>query len=121
MFFLGQLGVFWCVDLIRVGHRRNFFAGFAEKVGQAPEGRGFAQRGQPSSDDFDFDSDEGWSAVDARGRPLAGQSKAAAFHKGAKGSDAEGRRPLGLDMVPPIAAFAGFQSRRGLDLSQMLL
>lgn len=91
---------------------RNFFAGFAEKVGQTPESRGFAQRGQPSSDDFDFDSDEGWSAVDARGRPLAGQSlAAAAFRKGAKGLDAEGRRPLGLDMVPPIAAFAGFQSR----------
>ena len=58
--------------------------------------------------------------MDARGRPLAGQSlAAAAFRKGAKGLDAEGRRPLGLDMVPPIAAFAGFQSRLGLDLSQM--
>eukprot|EP00435_Cladocopium_sp_Y103_P048580 s898_g14.t1 len=91
---------------------RNFFAGFAETVGQTQESRGFAQRGQPTSSDFDFESDEGWSAVDARGRPLAGPSAAAAFRKGPQGSDAvEGRRPLGLDMVPPIAAFAGFQSR----------
>ena len=88
---------------------RNFFAGFAERVGgELPKPQTKLSRPPLSSEEFDDDSDEAWSAVDARGRPLAGQAAAAAAFR------SEATRPQ-LD-VPPIAAFAGFQSRWGLAL-----
>ena len=68
---------------------RNFFAGFAE-------------RGEPPRD-FDFESDDAWAAVDARGRPLTGSAAVAGAAK----------RKKGQPSVPPIAAFAGFQTRLG--------
>lgn len=53
--------------------------------------------------DFDFESDDAWAAVDARGRPLTGSAAVAGAAK----------RKKGQQSVPPIAAFAGFQTRLG--------